>query len=127
MIRKLLLLSAILTLSVASTTAQIATTEERYNDDAAIAALAAAINSKEDMIRGAAASALCVNQHPKAESLLVKMWNDPIRSVRINVAMRLRESRSPESLVLLNKMLKDADEYVREAARKSLEARTSPS
>ena len=72
------------------------------------------------------AEALRVNKHPRAEGLLMKMWNDPDRGVRIAVANRLKDSKSIESLTLLKTMLKDADEFVSNAARESLKARTSP-
>jgi hypothetical protein len=96
-----------------------------YNDDAAIAALAGAMNSKDEMIRGSVAHALSVNKHPKAEGLLVKMWNDTNQHVRLQVALGLKDATSVESLKLLNRMLKDTDEHVRKAAQGSLNARTS--
>lgn len=97
-----------------------------YNDEEAIAALAGAMNSADDMVRGSVAEALRLNKHPKAESLLAKMANDPNRYVRLQVALRLKESTSLESSKLLKKLLTDTDEYVRKAARESLNSRTSP-
>ena len=92
----------------------------RFNDDAAIAALQAAMNSPSEDTRLDIATAFGNSQHPKAIELLLKMQNDGYWFVRLRVAQGLSKTKSDESLAVLRKMLEDENEDVRNAASDSL-------
>jgi len=77
-------------------------------------------------IRHAAAGALSRSQHPDAKRLLLSMWNDPYDGVRITVLHALGKMDSEESLELLRRMAKDADETVRNEAKRYLKLRYEP-
>ncbi len=74
-------------------------------------------------VRHAAAGALSRSQHPDAKRLLLSMWNDPYDGVRITVLHALGKMASEESLELLRRMAKDADERVRNEAKRYLKLR----
>ena len=94
-----------------------------FNDDSALAALEATMNSPTDAIRLDIASAFERSDHPKALELLLKMRSDSYYFVRLRVAQGLSKVKSDETLILLRKMLKDENEEVREAAQASLNTR----
>jgi HEAT repeat protein len=62
--------------------------------------------------------------HPEAKKLLLTMWNDPYREVRVIVLEALDKMHTKESPELLKKMSHDADEGVRNQAVEYLELRT---
>jgi hypothetical protein len=76
-------------------------------------------------VRHAAAGALAGSPHPDARRLLLTMWNDPSRGVRITVLHALGEMKTEESLALLRRMTEDSDEMVRGEARRYLALRTA--
>jgi hypothetical protein len=77
-----------------------------------------------DRNRHLAALALLRSPHPQAKKLLLTMWNDPYREVRVVVLDALHEMCSQESLDLLKKMSHDCDEGVRSQASEYLESRS---
>lgn len=92
----------------------------RFNDDAALEALEAAIGSPSNDTRLDVASAFANSEHPKAAGLLLKMQDDSYWFVRLRVAQGLSKVESAESLAALRKLLKDENEDVRKAAREGL-------
>lgn len=95
----------------------------RFNDDSAIAALEAAMDSPSEDTRLNVAGAFERSPHQHALELLLRMQNDSYWFVRLRVAQGLSRTTSYESLPVLRQMLKDENEYVREAARESLKTR----
>ena len=71
----------------------------------------------------ASAHILSRSPHPEARKLLLSMWNDPSKWVRITVLHELGEMNSAESLKLLKKMSKDSDKDVRSEALRYLKLR----
>jgi hypothetical protein len=84
------------------------------------------LRSREDneVLRHCAADALLRSPHPEAKKLLLTMWNDPYREVRVIVLEALDKMHTKESPELLKKMSHDADEGVRNQAVEYLELRT---
>ncbi|HEU0252917.1 MAG TPA: HEAT repeat domain-containing protein [Pyrinomonadaceae bacterium] len=91
-----------------------------YDDDSAIEALQAAMNSRSDDTRESVASAFCDSPHRSAIKLLLKMRNDNYWFVRLRVAQGLAKVKIKESRAVLHKLLKDEHEEVRKAAQESL-------
>jgi hypothetical protein len=79
-----------------------------------------------DNVRHSAAGALARSPHPDAQRLLMSMWNDPYYGVRIEVLHALGKMRSEESLALLGKMTRDADQRVRDEALRYEKLRSVP-
>ena len=88
-----------------------------YDDDRAIEAFASAMNSSNEDTRARVAEVLGKSAHRSAKSLLLKMQDDPDRYVRIQVARGLTDVKTKEALAVLQKLLKDKDEDVREATQ----------
>lgn len=95
-----------------------------YDDDRAIDALKGAMNSRIDDTRLAVATAFGHSPHRSAIKLLLKMQDDKYWFVRLRVAQGLDKVKTKESLAALQKLLKDEDEHVRDAAKESLRKTT---
>jgi HEAT repeat protein len=76
-------------------------------------------------VRHAAAGALARSPHAEAKRLLLTMWDDPSRAVRITVLHVLGKSNTDDSLGLLKKMSEDVDEGVRDEALRYLQLRAA--
>ncbi len=74
-------------------------------------------------IRHSAACALSRSPHPEARKMLLSLWNDPSRAVRMTVLHELGRMDSAKSLNLLKKMSKDPDKDVRKEALRYLKLR----
>lgn len=100
----------------------------RFNSDAALDGIKKAMrrtNEKDnDTFRHLAAESLLRSPHPGAMKLLLTMWDDPYREVRVQVVEALGKMKSDESFELLKKMSHDPDEGVRNQAIDCLESRT---
>jgi len=96
----------------------------RYDDDRAIEALKEAMNSRIDDTRLEVATAFGDSPHNSAIKLLLKMQDDKYWFVRLRVAQGLDKVKTKESLATLQKLLKDEDEHVRDAAKESLKKTT---
>jgi HEAT repeat protein len=77
-----------------------------------------------EQVRHSAAIALVRSPHPDAKRLLLTMWNDPSRGVRVTVLHVLGVMTTDESLALLGRMADDSDKIVRDEARRYLALRT---
>jgi HEAT repeat protein len=95
-----------------------------YDDDRAIEALKEAMNSRIDDTRLKVATAFGNSPHRSAIRLLLKMQDDKYWFVRLRVAQGLDKVKTKESLATLQKLLKDEDEHVRDAAKESLKKTT---
>lgn len=91
-----------------------------YDDDGAIEALQAEMNSRSDDRREQVASAFGDSPHRSAIKLLLQMQNDSYWFVRLRVAQGLAKVKTKESRAVLHKLLKDKHEDVRKAALESL-------
>ena len=91
-----------------------------YDDDRAIQALQEAMDSSSDDTRWSVADAFAHSPHKSAMKLLLKMQTDRDADVRRNVAYGLVNNNSRESRAALQKLLKDENEGVRNAAQESL-------
>ena len=91
-----------------------------YDDDRAIEALQAAMKSSSDDTRLHVATAFGDSPHKSAIKLLLKMQDDSYWFVRLRVAQGLKTVKTKESLDTLQKLLKDENEDVRNAAKDSL-------
>jgi len=92
----------------------------RYDDDRAIQALEAVMNSSGQDTRLDVATAFGNTPHKDGIKLLLKMQDDPYYFVRLRVAQGLEKVNTKESLVVLRKLLKDENEHVRNAAKETL-------
>jgi hypothetical protein len=90
-----------------------------YDDDRAIEALEAAMKSQTEDTRENVATAFCVSPHKSAIKLLLKMQDDSYWRVRLRVAQGLKV-KTKESRAVLEKLLKDENEDVRNAAKEGL-------
>lgn len=90
-----------------------------YDDDRAIEALQAAMNSPSEDTRADVAYSLSHSPHRSAFKLLLKMQDDSYYFVRLRVAQRLATAKTEESKTVLTKLLNDEHEDVREAAKES--------
>ena len=88
-----------------------------YDDDRAIQALQAAMDSSCDDTRLEVASAFGDSPHKAAIKLLLKMQDDSYWFVRLRVAQGLKNQNSKEALAARDKLLKDENEDVRKAAK----------
>lgn len=91
-----------------------------YDDDRAIDALRGAMKSSNQDTRFYVAIAFGDSRHRSARKLLMKMQDDSYHFVRLRVALGLKSIKTPEALAILRKLLRDEDEYVRKAAKDSL-------
>jgi HEAT repeats len=91
-----------------------------YDDDRAIDALQALMNSPTDDTRLDVATVFGESPHKSAIKLLLEMQDDNYGFVRLRVAQGLAKVKTKESLTVLHKLLKDENEDVRKAAEKSL-------
>ena len=104
-----------------------------FNDDAALEGIKKGMRppagktqrreGDNDTVRHSTACALLRSRHPEAKQLLLTMWNDPYREVRVIVVDALAKMKMPESLDLLRKMTHDSDKGVRDSASECLESR----
>ena len=79
-----------------------------------------------DAIRHCAVSALVRSPHPQAKALLLTMWDDPSKSVRVAVAQAMATMQDQQSLDLLKKLAVDPDPLVQSEATRILKARSAP-
>lgn len=96
---------------------------EKFNSDAALAALNKAALNPDNNIRLSAAYALSRSPHPKAMAALLARRQDPYRGVRNVVVHALGRMQSAESLEMLRTMTNDADDSVRREAERGLKLR----
>jgi len=92
-----------------------------YDDDRAIEALQRAINNPTEATRLNVATAFRDSRHKSATKLLLEMQDDPYWFVRLRVAQGLKTVKTKESLDTLQKLLKDKNKDVREAAAIALD------
>lgn len=92
----------------------------RFDDDAAIDALQAAMTSRNQDTRLCIAHVFTDSLHRSAKSLLLKMYDDKDQAVRLTVAYGLARVKTNEARAILHKLLNDEDEEVRQAAGGSL-------
>jgi hypothetical protein len=93
-----------------------------YDDDRAIQALQAAMDSSCEDTRLDVATAFGDSPHKAAIKLLLKMQDDSYWFVRLRVAQGLKNVKSKEARATLNNLLKDENEDVRKAAKETLES-----
>lgn len=91
-----------------------------YDDDRAIEALQAAMNSPNEDTRLDVATAFGDSPHRSAMKLLLRMQDDSYWFVRLRVAQGMASVKTKESREVLIKLLKDENEDVRKAAKESL-------
>ncbi len=94
----------------------------RYDDDRAIQALEAVMNSPSENTRLDVAGSFGESPHKSAIKLLLKMQDDSFWWVRKRVAQELNGVNTKESLAALHKFLKDESEDVRNAAKETLKS-----
>lgn len=92
----------------------------RYDDDRAIEALQAAMKSPTEDTREKVATAFGDSPHKSAIKLLLKMKDDGYYFVRLRVAQGLKNVKTKEARAVLQKLLNDENEHVRNAAQESL-------
>ena len=80
------------------------------------------MTSSVDDVRLDVADAFSANKHRRALDLLLSMKHDTYYFVRLRVAQRLATVKSEEAASILYAMLDDEHEWVRKAARESLQA-----
>lgn len=94
----------------------------KYDDDRALQALQAAMDSSCEDTRLDVATAFGYSPHKGAIKLLLKMQDDRYWFVRLRVAQGLTNVNSKETRAALKKLLKDENEHVREAAKENLKS-----
>ena len=93
-----------------------------YDDDRAIQALEAVMNSPCEHTRLDVAESFGESPHKSAIKLLLKMQDDNFWWVRKRVAQGLKGVNTKESLAALHKLLRDENEDVRNAAKETLKS-----
>jgi len=93
-----------------------------YDDDRAMEALKAAMKSNTDDTRENVAMVFWMNPRKSTIKLLLEMQDDSYYWVRLRVAQGLKDVKTKESRAALQKLLKDENEHVRQAAKESLKS-----
>jgi tetratricopeptide (TPR) repeat protein len=95
----------------------------KYDRSDVIPTLEVLMTSSNKDVRKDVANAFSISKDQRALPLLMKMRNDPYDSIRLTVAHRIRTIDTDETTQILTEMLRDSDDWVREAAERALAER----